>query len=393
MTLFWTLFDGSMGLIAPVLLEKSFSTFTVGIILGSGPLFGSFFDILLSNYFKHPDFRRIFIYMFLSCLGALFFLWNNQQNLILFLISMAFWGLYFDLNSFGTQNLVKQNYNKQENTSVFGIIQTFGALGYTLAPLIVGLIFIDKIEAEAIFVFLLFLAASLIFFIFTGRFSKVNLQKAHTSPSQKLKSDFRNNLKSWKKLAIKIHPYLIGSSLICLIDSAFWLIGPLLSAKLIQTDPLGAFLMFAFSFPFLFAGFLVVKVPKINGKKIHSVFALLLLTFLVITASALNLGTIFLLAVFFISSLFGALIWPILDSAYADLILDNPSQEKDLEGIKDFAENISYFLGTALAGLSLEFLAHTQALSFLSLIYLGIVVVVVFRIKLFGKIESKKMVN
>ncbi len=356
--------------------------------MGSGPLFGSLFDILLSNYLKHPDFRRIFIYMFLSCAGALFFLWHNQGSLILFLMSMAFWGLYFDLNSFGTQNLVKQNYNKQENTAVFGILQTFGALGYTLAPLIVGLIFIDKIESEAVFVFLLFLASSLVFFVFTGRFSKVNLQKSHTSPGQKLKSDFRSNLKSWRKLAVKIHPYLIGSGLICLIDSSFWLIGPLLSAKLIETEPLSAFLMFAFSFPFLFAGFLVVKIPKINGKKIHSVYALLFLTFIVMTVTTLNLGIFFLLLTFFVSSLFGALVWPILDSAYADLILDNPSQEKDLEGIKDFTENISYFLGTALAGLSLEFLAHTQALSFLSLIYLTIVILVIFRISLYRKTKN-----
>ena len=104
MFFFWTLFDGLIAYIAPILItDRGFSVTEMGIIIASSNIFGMIFDFVLVKYLRSANYRRLFLLVYLLCFAYPIFLWFSK-SLGMFLISMMIWGLYGDLNNFATYN-------------------------------------------------------------------------------------------------------------------------------------------------------------------------------------------------------------------------------------------------------------------------------------------------
>ena len=97
MIFFWSIFDGILSYILPLLIsEHGFSKAQMGIVLGSSSFAGAVFDILVSKYLKTPHYRTLYASVFLlsaSLLGILYF----GSTLWIFFLAMALWGIYWDI--------------------------------------------------------------------------------------------------------------------------------------------------------------------------------------------------------------------------------------------------------------------------------------------------------
>jgi cyanate permease len=140
MLFFWSIYDGIISFISPILItERGFSNTLMGLIIGSSSMAGAVFDFILSKFLQNSYYRRLYLLMFGICFVYPLVLWQ-AKTIYLYLIAMALWGFYYDLQGFGNFDFVGREMETEEHASSFGVIGVFRSLGYLIAPLLVGLV-------------------------------------------------------------------------------------------------------------------------------------------------------------------------------------------------------------------------------------------------------------
>src|SRR6185503_11873762 len=76
---------------------------------------------------------------FAVCMLYPLILWQ-AKGVWMFLLAMAMWGIYFDLENFGNFDFVGRKADTEVHASHFGMLLSFKSVGYLLAPLIAGLL-------------------------------------------------------------------------------------------------------------------------------------------------------------------------------------------------------------------------------------------------------------
>jgi len=247
MTLFFMLFEGMTSYILPITItDQGLSKTMLGIILAAAAVSGAFFDFAIYKIFKEAHYRRLFIVMFASAAFYLFLVWIANAFL-LFLAAMAIWGFFYDLKSFGTIDFVSRYSKKNAVAGNFGIIQTFQAIGYLLAPLIAGFLIVDYLGWQpfaAAAVFLLIAAFFLAMLFFEARKSREFLPP-HEHHSSK---GFLHELFAWRKTGSALLPIFLLGSFATIIDSFYMALGPLVAESL-PLEPFDGIFMFAYYLP------------------------------------------------------------------------------------------------------------------------------------------------
>mgnify|MGYP001614011813 CR=1 FL=1 len=89
MILFFSIFNGIVAYITPLLMEeRGLSKTMLGIIYGTSSVAGALFDFLLCRFLSKTNFRRVFIFMFAICLVYPLIL-IKATTAVLFIIPMA----------------------------------------------------------------------------------------------------------------------------------------------------------------------------------------------------------------------------------------------------------------------------------------------------------------
>jgi MFS family permease len=346
MVLFIAVFDGIVSYITPIILTESGLTKTVmGLIISSSSIFGGVFDFLLCRLFTKVHFRRIFLLMFAICFIYPFILWK-ADNIFLFLVAMALWGLYFDLINFGNFDFVSR-YRNNEHSSSFGIIRVFQNTGYVTAPLLAGLIISEKIDWSIYGLGLAVISVAFLFYIallVLSRKKRLSYKNEHFEK----KANLTREIYLWKKIGKMILPLLILTSMITLGESFFWTIGPLLSENISFVHFNGLFLT-AFTLPPLLTGWFVGRFTVRIGKK-RTAYLSFMAGSLILAAVYLTSNPYALILIIFLSSFFMSLAWPSINGAYADYISESPKVEKEIEAVEDFFTNIGFVIGPVTAG-------------------------------------------
>lgn len=349
LTFFLTIFDGILGYTIPLdVISQGYSKTALGFIIGSSSLAGAIGDILLSKFLKTSNFRRLFLAMYICCLLYALSLWQ-ANTLIIYLIAMAFWGLYFDFKSFATFNFVGRFTQHRMHASSFGLIDVFKCLGYVIAPLIAGIIIVDKITDKPFIIALLFLAFSALSYfglIFLTKNTHEHL------PLRKKNYSLLLEINTWKKIGKIIWPVLIFTVLISISDSFFWTVGPFFG---------GLFLTLYF-LPTVMVGWFVGRITKKFGKK-RTAFVSFALGSLFLTLIGFLGNSWLILILIFISSSFAAISWPASNAAYADYIEESPHLEQEIEGVSDFVYNFAYTIGPIMAGFLADSFGNNMTLS------------------------------
>lgn len=369
MLLFWTLYEGMIAYLTPLVIANAgFSKTMIGIIIGSASVAGALFDFVACRIFPQATFRRLFLFVFILCLTYPILLFK-ANSLLVYLIAMAIWGIYYDLKNISCLDFVARATKKTEHTESFAVISIYQSIGFLIGPIIVGIFVADAYDWKPFAMAYIFLFISFCFFLgllFLSRQTKVK-QPKKSIPQIVFLAEW--NL--WRKVSIVLFPVLFLGFFLNTIDAFFWTIGPLIAESFVGLNHFAGLFMTAYTLPALIVGWGVGSLTRKFGKKRTSYVTLLIGSLLLCPLLFLT-NPLFIVINVFLSSLSLSLCWPALSGAYADYISETDKYAKEIETVVDCSTNIGYVVGPVLAGISADHFGNAGAFFWLGLVGAGI---------------------
>lgn len=372
MLFFWALFDGGFSYLVPlVITDSGYSHTYLGFVLGSSSLFGALFDVLLSKLLPNTHFRRMYLFMFAICAVSPLFLIQGSP-VFLYVIAMALWGIYYDLSNFANIDFISRITKSTDHSHSSGIIWAFRSLGYTIAPLVVGITVTEVLSFTPYFLLWIFLLISFLFFM--GLLSMLHQHKTHTilmTPKKRIRlSEFY----LWMHLGKILFPVLVLIMFSWIFDAFFWTIGPLMGQTLTNTETNGLFLT-AYTVPALLTPFFLGKITKRVGKKRTALLSCLVACFL-LSLFFLTENSSLILMLTFLASCSMSLSFPALNAAFTDYVAEQPRYGKEIEALQDFFTNLGYIFGPIFAGIIADMVGNLESFAYLGIIGIYIVIAI-----------------
>lgn len=365
--LFWALFDGIISYIVPiVIIDNGMSKTLMGIIVGTSSIAGALFDFIACKLFRNTYYKKLFIVMFAICFGFPLLLFK-AHSFLMFVIAMALWGIYYDLKNIGEFNYVGRFALKEEHSESFGVLQVFSAMGYLVAPLLVGFLIADSLSWEPFILSWIFLAISIVFFVILMHNTRreEDLIMANIAPD--LVGRQRGTWSEvliWGKIGRVLLPVLLLTFFLNFVDSFFWTLGPLVAEGLSGINQFGGILMTMYTLPPLLIGWIVGSFTRKYGKK-HTSFVSLFWGSIFLTFFSFISNPFVLIFDVFMVSFFMSMAYPAINGAYADYISETDEYEKEIEGLQDFYTNLGYVVGPMMAGFMADQLGNGNTFSLL----------------------------
>lgn len=337
--------DAVLSFWAPNLMEEKLgSASLMGLVMAFSSFVGLMVDLVLPSVLSNLSIRKfLFLAILTSIVFALLLILGVSLPLIfIFLLSMAVWGLYYEFVIFAGQLFVAKNIPFKLHSGAWAIIGIFKNLAYLLGPIIAGIL----IKQSEI---LIGFAAILI-----TCFGFLSLLVAKKGNSEILEVDFKKinlwaEIKKWKTLFKRIWPVIIISLVLGLIDSIFWTTGATYTESLSKTSAVGGLFLSLYQVPSLFIGLLVAKLGVYSGKK-KLAETFLLLAGIFLSFFAFDGGIYFILLLVFVSSLFLAFTYPMIDGVYSDIVDRMGKEKKHLIGFSSASISFAYIIGPIISG-------------------------------------------
>lgn len=374
MLFFYALFDGLLAYILPIKITSlGFTKSQMGLIIASSNVFGAIFDFVLARFITNTNYRRLYLIAYGLCFIYPLVLWPSS-GLPLFMIAMAVWGLYGDLNLYATFDFVSRRSRSDEHCKTFGILGVFRSLGYLIAPIIAGLVVVNAID-----IFPFSLSVSFIFITFIFYLLLIDFSPKKDSPNFDPHPHYRhyNFIREFSilgKIARILFPVLVFNITIFVYDAVFWTIGPIFSQAFPHFKDFGGFFMTAYTLPVLIVYWWVNPIVKKFGKKRTAYISFLLGSLFLIPICFIK-EPLIIITLVFISSFLGSVAWPAIDGAYADYITESSHYEKEIESLTDFTCNIGYIIGPIFAGVMADLVGNQNVFAILAIFDIFMVLV------------------
>lgn len=377
MLLFWSIFDGIMSYISPlVIVDNGFSNTLMGIIIGSSSVAGALFDFLLAKFLTNTHWRRLYLMLFAISAFFPLVLWKSSV-IPVYILAMVVWGLYYDILTFGNFDFISREMKPSEHASSFGVISVFKSLGYLIAPLIVGVVIADSLDWQPFALAWVFLGIGFIFYLFLSFLNRHS--KSEKGEIVKPVS-FAKEVFLWRKLGKAFLPVLIFTVVLTMQDAFFWTIGPLMSETFAQLKFLDGIFLTMYTLPTLIFGWLVDGFIKKWGKK-KSMFYSFGLSSLLLSGFAFTQNQVLLLVLIFFSSALTTVTWAVEGGIFANFIEEHMRMEKEVEGVEDMSVNLGYVFGPVMAGFFADKIGYFNTFALVGAIGFFTSVVVYFTTK------------
>lgn len=347
-------------------------TFLVGIIISFQSIVGLIADLTFPRILKNANIRRLVILAIIASAITSIFLFSSSYKpfIAVFAITMALWGIYYELISFANYQFMGVYVPVNLRSSAWGVQDIFLNLAYFAGPLIAAYLLLKGNIAIEVFILILLLFAFVI----------LSLSKTIHGVEGVNKFDGLNTLtelKHWLTLSKIVWPVLTVSFLLGCIDSTFWTIGAILTEKLSINNLFGALFLPFYLLPSIPIGLLVARWGVYKGKKILGE-KFLILAGIFLMLMPLSSNVYWLLFIVFISSLMLAVCFPMIQGVYTDLVARMGEEKKEMVGLTGSVINISYIVWAPIAGLMASKLGDTKTFAMV-----GILVAIVGTILLF----------
>lgn len=306
----------------------------MGLMMAVSSAVGFLMDLIFPHVLRQSGVRKL---AGGAIVGAMIFLlsmfsstwWNYALILV---IGMSAWGIYYELDSFMTQQFVASVAPRTERSSVWGVVSVVRSLAYFLGPIIGGYITIygDRVVVGG--------AASVLFVAYI-LFLLMRLPRSEEIDFDVHGINIREEIVHWISLGRRVWPILIVSFLGGIIDATFWTTGTLIS---------GWFLS-AYMLPFLFVGMIVAKWGIDIGKKKWAERFVILGGSCLVAIPIFNHESWRLLCAF-CSGMFLATAWPLIDAVYTDLVARAKRGRKHIIGMSAATFSLAYVLGPIMDG-------------------------------------------
>ncbi len=344
---FMRLADAMVSFWAPELIQTSLNnSFLMGIIISFQSVVGLVADIVFPVLFKKGSVKKFTVFAIILSAATVIFLYISSLRpmMIFFLISMAMWGIYYELEAFGIFQFVDKTAPLETRSAAWGIMGIFASLAYLLGPLIaIWLLIRGNIYMPILVLILLGVA----FFLFTFH------NKAHNVP---LEPDI-DGIKPWQELDYwftlfkRIWPVILITLLTSAVDAIFWTTGVIWTAKLIKINPFGSLFLSVYQFPTLFMGLIIARLGIYKGKKRLALKFLVIAGFF-LAALSLSNSIYWILLMTLLSSIALSVSFPLIAGVYSDIIARlGTGEKKHLIGLTSSITNVSYILLPPIAGL------------------------------------------
>lgn len=352
--------------VPPFLQEKLGSAFLMGIVMSFSSVVGLITDLILPQLIQGWNVRRLVSFAVVvsaSFIGSLV-LGLGAPGIIVFLIAMAIWGVYYEFLGFARQQFIANSTPHDMHASAQALLLTFYSLAYTIGPIIAGVLVLGG-DTHVLFAAGMLLTIGVVLM-------KILLPKNHTHIDVEIKKiNIAAEVGHWKVLFSAVWPIVLMSLMIGLIDSVFWTSGTVLSERLAGESVLGNFLVPAYMLPSLFMGFVVMRMNIVSGKKRLSQISMLVagaLLFLV----GFSQNILMLIAVVFISSIFIAFSYPLVEAVYSDVIERMGRKRWHLIGLGSSTASIAYIVGPILAGALSSSFGERSTFAFLGVLTVAV---------------------
>lgn len=369
--LFFVFFsDALLSFWAPNLMQQKLgSPALMGAVLGFSSLVGLLADLVLPQIIKGISVKKLLTLAIVLGIvfSSLLLVGLSLSTILIFLVSMAVWGMYYEFLIFGSQQFVAGTVPLVSHAGAWAIIGVFRNLAYFLGPLMAAWLAIKGewyIGLTAIVLATLALGLN-----FLGK-------KTHEI---KTEIDLRHinifgEAKRWKVLFARIWPVIIISLVMGLIDATFWSTGAVFSEKLSRQNFWGGWFLPLYQLPSLFIGFIVAKWGIYKGKKkLSELF--LLLSGIVLTFLGLREEIIWLLSLVFISSALLAVFYPLIEGVYSDIVGRMGREKRHLIGFSSAAVSVAYIIGPVLSGFITSRVGERMTFSYLGAFIVAVAII------------------
>ncbi|KKT71460.1 MAG: hypothetical protein UW68_C0066G0004 [Candidatus Collierbacteria bacterium GW2011_GWB1_44_6] len=330
MLFFLYLGDGILSDWVPSFIQGSTkSSITMGLIISFSSVVGFLADLVFPGLLKKLKTKKLMLMAIgTSLLFCGILLWMIAWPiLLLFLFSMAVWGLYYEFLGFGSQQFVSESVPLQSRSGVWAIMGVFRSLAYFLGPIIGSYVALSIGNSETVWVAVASVIVGLLIWLSWG--------KRNTNYATEITKErflIWQEVKRWKTLSVHVWPILVISVVMGIVDATFWTTGTVLSDSMARDNWLGGMFLPAYMLPMVFVGIIVAKWGIYRGKKkIAETFMLVALVSL-LSGAALSIA------------------WPMTEAVYSDITERMGYEGKHMMGLSSSTLSLAYIIGPVMAG-------------------------------------------
>lgn len=320
------------------------SSFKMGLMMAVSSVVGLVMDLIFPHILRKSGVRKL---AGGAIVGSMIFLLSMFSStwlsyILILVIGMSAWGIYYELDSFMTQQFVAGVAPRDQRSSVWGVVGVVRSLAYFIGPILGSYIVVYGDRAVVMVAGVVLFLAYMIFLT----------MKHPTIPEMEIDIhgiNLREEISHWLSLGKRIWPILLVSLMGGLVDATFWSTGTVLNDELAISHFAGGWFMSAYMLPFLFVGIFVAKWGVDIGKKKWAEIFILLGGLSLMTLPLFQNIWIVLLCVI-MSSMFLAMAWPLIDAVYTDLVSRGRKGRKHIMGMSAAAFSLAYIIGPIFSG-------------------------------------------
>ncbi len=338
--------DGIISFWAPVQIQNVLGSATVmGLIISFQSVVGFVADLVFPKMLKTARARGLVFWGIMMSGFTSFFLVNTVfwPFIALFLITMALWGIYYELISFANYQFMGSAVPLHMRSAAWGVAGIFVNLAYFLGPLFASyLLFRGYVITEVAVIG--FLVAALVLLLIT--------EKVHDGPTKVDLEEINPGieLKHWFTLSKVVWPAIVISLLLGMIDSTFWTTGAVWTEKLSGQNFWGGLFLPIYQFPAIVTGLLVARWGIYKGKKILAEKMLIIAGLFLIALSVSGLVA-WQLTMVLLSSIALSISYPLVEGVYSDIVARMGKERKEMIGLTSSVVNVSYIFWPPIAGM------------------------------------------
>jgi len=388
---FYCFGDTTVGYIVPVIMTEHLkSPALMGLVFAFSSLVGLAIDLLLPQLLPKKNFRFFVPATFVTALLFPLSFLVLPASLWTFLIAMAIWGVYYEFARFSHFSFIHQTLKPAQHDLGWGILQAFQSFTLLIAP-IFAIYLLEKQENLPFIMAIVYLGIGLIgYFFLKGAFLKKKMQVATEDtqhPAARL-----HEVRVWFVLLKKIWPLCLFLLGLTLLDSAFWVIGALLSEELQGGGFLGSFVITAYVLPSIFVSLIARRVSKPLGKKRTAFVTALVGSLILIIGGLFIHGSMFVLVIL-AASLFLSVSYPEMYAVFEDFVARLEHNSNDMIGLEGSSISIGYVLGPILAGSLSTIVGYQNTLVAVAVLFLITTTIAAIKVPRKIHLPQKELLN
>lgn len=320
------------------------SSFKMGLMMAVSSVVGLVMDLIFPHVLRQSGVRKL---AGGAIIGSMIFLVSMFSSTwwsyaLILIVGMSAWGVYYELDSFMTQQFVAGVAPSDQRSSVWGVVGVVRSAAYFIGPLIGGYI---AVYGDRVVV----MGAGGVLFVAYILFLMMRHQRSTEVEVDIHGINLKEEILHWITLGRRVWPILLLSLMGGLVDATFWSTGTVLNDTLASRSFAGGWFMSTYMLPFLFIGIIVAKWGVDVGKKKWAE-RFVLLGGLCLLALPFFQNIWLILMCVFMSSLFLAMAWPLIDAVYTDLVARARRGRKHVMGMSAAAFSLAYIVGPIFSG-------------------------------------------